>query len=488
MSRNTKLMTRAAAALIIASGAQNAEAMRASDLRAASTLAVYGGDQTPTEIGRRKVADGKIVSLTGMEPGKRVRFKDSPDRPVGVLRQRFTPANSTIALLPKPIGDSWARYLAVSHPRANPAQARAAEAEFVTALANDARRVHALRMAGSRISDLSPQDQAIYFFGSALAAIHRVIKIRLATPTILGVCNITDYGTDALAWSDTLENFRATLPNRSAWSSGGPGTATHPDASMLTGRFQRSGQKWNKDEQEIARHVEAMAQDGGPAWDLLDRTIIDSTAVVETDVARLVAFGSNPGIAPPNGTSIPGMLYLKVPEPVDISNVSGEVNFATLRDWMIAQQTATSYSGGLAADVLVLAPQDYMRLASQYINSAGSDESVIDALLKKLPFLREIRMAREFEPLAAEEANLVAAGVPAAVAKMLSGGVNVNGVQKRAIAFFRDDPEVITIKRGREPYTNDGGLVGGVYCGEVAANTGGTYLYQSGGMRLGYAS
>lgn len=484
MSRNQN-MTLARAAAILASGAFTAAMYRAKDLRAATDA--LSADSTPPEIGRRKTNDGRIVTLTGLE-AKRTIVKRSGDRPVGELRQRYTPSASIIAALPQPVADAWSRYLRTSHPNANPVHARAAESAFLAQLHNEAKRVHGLRMEGARIEDLGPQDQAIYFFASAMAAVHRIVRVRMATPTILGVCNVTDYGTDAEAWSDTIEGFRATLPARSAWASGGPGTATQQDRNLLSGRLQRSEQRWNIDQQTIARHQETIGREGAPTWDLLDRTILDATAVVDTDVARLVAFGSNPGTAPPPATSIPGLLYCKAASAITITNASGEVNFNTLRDWMIAQQTAANYSAGLAGDVLILSPQDYMRLAGQYVNSAGNDDSVIDALLMKCPFLREIRAAREFEPLTAEQANLTAAGLDATTARRLSGGIDVGGVQKRAITFIRDDNEVITIKRGREPYVNDNGLIAGSYQGEVAANTGGTYVYQADGVNLAYQS
>lgn len=482
MPRQT-YMTLRQAQEILATGAQTVPQLRAHDMRTA--LIADDAKEPMPEIGKRKTADGKIVPITGAEP-RRVRFKDSADRPVGQLRQRFTPSGQLVSLLPRPVADAWSRYLQTSHPRANPVQARAAESQFIVQLANEGKRVHALRMAGSRIADLSPQDQAIYFFASAQAAIHKVTRVRMASPTILAVCNITDYGTDAESWSDTAEGFRATLPNRSAWAGGGPGTATQQDRNLLTGRLQRSAQLWNIDQQTIARHAETVGREGGPSWDLLDQTIMDATAVVDCDAARLFAFGSSPGTAPPAATAIPGMLYLKTPTSVDISNASGEINYNTLRAWMISQFTGSNYAGGLAGDILVLAPQDYLRLSGQYVNSAGNEDDVITALLKKCPFLREVRTAREFEPLTAEVANLTAAGVPAAVAAKLGGGVNVGGVQKRAIAFFKDDPAIVTMKRGREPNVTDSGLVGGSYGGEVAANTGGTFSTLAEGVALGY--
>lgn len=457
----------------------NAATLRANDLRAA-----VGPNGPTAEIGRRKLPNGQTEIIRQGAP--RVTYKDSAERPTGELRRRFQPSMALIQALPRPIGDAWSHYLQNSHPRANPARAAEAENAFVRQLADAARRVHELRRSGCRIADLAPQDQAIYFFASAQAAIHRVINVRYATPTILGVINVTDYGTDAEAWSDTLEGRRASLPSNSAWSSGGPGSVTMPERNQLTGLFRWSRQAWNIDQAIVAKHAEAVGREGAPTWDLLDRTVLDATAVIDADQARLVAFGSAPGTAPPAGTQIPGMLYAKSASSVSLINANGEIVYNTGRDWMIAQQTAAQYSAGLAADILVLSPSLYMTLAGQFVNSAGSQVNVIQAWLDNLPFLREVRQAREFEPLSAEQAALQAAGMSATMARRYSGGIDVAGTQKKAIAFFRDDPEVITVKRGREPFVTDNGLAAGSFTGDVAGLMGGTYLNFTEGLALGY--
>lgn len=484
----TSHMSRQRAAEIMQSGALASCDYRALDFRSALDGGTPGGqrgdDRAPTELGRVKTADRKLVSVTCYRP--RVSYMDSTDRALGTLRQVFQPSGEIVSLLPQPVADAWSHYLQESAPGSSPVRALAAESAFVGQLMNEAKRVHGKRMSGCRMADLSVRDQAIYYFASALAAVHKVLRVRMATPTILGVCNVQDYGTDARAWSDTIEGFRASLPSRSSHSSGGPGTTTDEDSSLLTGRLKDTRHKWNIDQARVKRHRESQGREGAPSWDLLDQTIADGMAVVDTDVARLMAFGTKPGTAPPSATQIPGMLYAATPTAIDIANVNGEINFATLRDWMIAQKAGANHSAGLSGDTLVLCPSDYDRLSGQPVNSAGSDMSVIDWLLLKVPFLSRILTAREFQPLTAEEAALISAGMSSAQAAMYSGGVRVGGTQKRAIAFFRDDPEVCAFKRGREPYAEDAGLSGGTYGGEVAANSGGFYLYQADGFELAY--
>jgi hypothetical protein len=486
----TSHMSRQRAAEIMQSGALASCDYRALDFRSALDGGGPGGqrgdERMPAELGRMKTADRKLVSVLTYKP--RVTNMPSNDRSLGALRQVFQPSGEIVSLLPTPVADAWSHYLQESAPGSTVGRATAAERAFVGQLMNEAKRVHGKRMAGCRMADLSPRDQAIYYFASAMAAMHKVLRVRMATPTILGVCNVQDYGTDLLAWSDTLEGFRASLPSRSSHTSGGPATTTDQDSTLLTGRLKHTRQKWNIDGARVKRHQESQGREGAPTWDLLDQTIADSMAVVDTDVARLMAFGTKPGTAPPSATQIPGMLYAKAASPLDITNVSGEVNYSTLRDWLIAQKTGTNASQGLTGDTLVLCPTDYDRLSGQPVNSAGSDMSVIDWLLLKVPFLSRILTAREFQPFAAEEANLVLAGMSAAQAKLNSGGIGVGGVQKRAIAFFRDDPEVCSFKRGHEPRTEDAGLSGGTYGGEVEALSGGFYLYQGDGFQLAYQS
>lgn len=442
----------------------------------------------PPTLGRRKDHQaGKLVDITANDP----RILDRSGRggsAIALDRVELSPY--MLAALPPEVSDAWHALKRAAYTRdrsrAEIDQLNSAFADMVYSRAEALSREVSDRALP--LSALSIRDQALYYLAAALAAGQRVIQIRKALPTILGILPIQTYNSRAPAYTDFLESEYSSLSEAAMMDGGGPGSGGHVEWAERLRALRPLRHQWRVDNAMVERHRETIGREGAPSWDLLDREIIRATAALMADEANLVAFGSKPGVVNPGGMHVGGALYAKAATAVDWANASGETNYNNLGAWIQAQRTAAGWADGLAANVLVLSSPSYFRLKKQFINSAGGTMNVIDALLENIAGLDEIRVARELAPLSAEETVLKAKGKSAADAKIMSGGIQNGGVQKDAAMLFVDDPEIIAQVEGYAQQVTDNGNTDGVWSGHVRKSSGGVNCVQDAGVALAYQS
>ena len=454
-------------------------------------LSVLGKDRAATdeatprrELGRRKDRKlGKLVDITSNNPRVLERGRAN-----AIALDRVDLSPYMLAALPPEISDAWHMLKRANYSRdrsrAELDQLNTTFADMVYGRAEALSRE--LSDRGLPLSALSVRDQALYYLAAALAASQRVIQIRKALPTILGILPIQTYNSRAPAYADFLESEYSSLSEPAMMDGGGPGSGGHVEWAERIKALRPLRHQWRVDNAQVERHREAMGQNGAPSWDLLDREIIRATAALMADEANLVAFGSQPGVVNPGGMHVSGALYVKAPTAVDFDQASGEDNYDALRAWIEAQRTAAGWAEGLAANVMALSSPSYFRLKGQFVNSAGGTMNVIDALLENIAGLDEIRVARELAPLPAEATVLQAKGLDATTAAIMSGGIRQGGVQRDAAMLFVDDPEIVAQVNGHPQQIVDNGNTDGVWSGHVRTSSGGVNAVQDAGVALAY--
>lgn len=434
-------------------------------------------------LGRRKDATtGRLVDITRFSP--RTASKGT-ENAIALDRLELSPY--MLNALPPEIADAWTALKRANYTRdrsaAQVSQLNDAFADAVYARAESLSREISDRQIP--LTALAIRDQAIYFLAAALAGVQRVIQVRKALPTVLGMLPVQTYNSRGPAYSDFIEADYSSLSETALMDGGGPGSGGHVEWAEIMRALRPIRHQWRVDNATVERHREVMGQNGAPSWDLLDREIIRATAQLLADEAALVSFGSRPGvIGPASGMDVTGLLYAKAATGVDWANASGETNYNNLRTWIESQRTGASWAEGLSAGVLGLSSASYFRLKGQFVNSAGGTMNVIDALLENVAGLDEIRVARELMPLPAEATILEAKGLSATTAAVLSGGIRYSGAQKDAAVLFVDDPEIVARVEGHAVQVTDNGNDAGVWGGNVRTSSGGVNLVQSAGFAV----
>lgn len=444
-----------------------------------ATQASNGNAGSPN-LGMRKAA-GAIVDITRYtRTGRDKGFSGSQ------LLRVADPSHALQALLPVAVAGPLTALKRGNYANSGVSrdQIAAAEERFIQALTQAGDRVAVDVHKGLPLHLLPASDMAVYFLASVYATMMRNIAAIYGMPTIKAVLPETVYNTRAQVYTDFLEQDRVALSEPMASTGGGLGASGHVERTQWVGPLSPFRNTWRVEQADIDFHAEMQGREGAPGWGLLDRSINIAMSALLVTESKLIAFGQAPGTVY-SGVSanlmIPGFLYMATPTQVVINDANGLTNYTNLVSFISSQHQSAMWTDGLRGDILTLAPSDYARLAAQFVNSAGSTGSVLQALLANVAGLNEIRQAREYELNAAELTRLTQLGHP--LASFYQGGVFFNGQQRHAMTLHRDDPNVITTVTGMPPQAYDNGMTEGVFSGSVAMSTGGVRAVQP----LGFA-
>jgi hypothetical protein len=450
------------------------------------------GEQTTTvegpHLGMRREGTG-VSYVTRYAP----RIKHKGARTSDLVR-RVSLSRQLAHYLPPPVQTAYYKLQRLCAMKANPAannrttaqRARdigEAEDALMSALATAAAPVAELVAEGVPVGTLSAADLAVYFLAAVYAATKRQYEVLMALPTIKAVFPETVYNTLAGVYTDFVKSTYSSPSSPMAATGGGIGAGGHAHQEQKFGPLRPFYQDWNVEEWSVQQHEEAMNLDGAPAWTLLDEALAIASAALLVTESKLVAFGERPdqGINAPEQI-LRGAMYLQTPVDVAFNTNNGVTNYDAAAAFVNGQHADAQWTGALMGDVLTLSSEDYARLGTQFLNSAGGTMSVLAALLMNVPGLKEIRQAREYAPNADELLRLQEIGHP--YANWYQGGVRVSGTQYNALTIHRDDPDVVTSVTGFSLQTYDNGLVDGKYNGRQGLSTGAMKIIHRRGFKL----
>lgn len=443
-------------------------------------------DHLTAELGSYKTRDNKIHRVTMHSP----LTADKASKAYSMVLSRVSLSAGIQSMLDADTRKRWGDLKRLVSQSAASDSIQACEDDLLDYID---RRCEAMREDMRRhrytVDALPAEDQALYYLGSALAALQRQILISYAVPTLPSILPVTRYNTHLLTWTDFYE-VEHTTPSEPAASNGGSvGSGGHPERAMITGPLRHLKQDWYLEQVDIDRHNDARGREGAPTWDLMARLMEINTAQLMVDRARLVAFGSDPqdGVVPfvPNSMKPPGFLYSSAPVAVDFNTNNGETNYTNLRNFVLGQRQKAMWTEGLTANVMTLSPSSYFNLKGQFINSGGGDLNVIDALLANTEGLDKILVAREYEVIPGELDHLNQQGY--SLAPYLAGGVRdaLTDTQREAITLHRDNPDIVSQQEGFDLEITDSAYNNGLFAGTVKTSNGGTRVAQPAGVEVG---